>query len=299
MDTNKPEPPKNIQELLNEFNQFITQKYAPPTPVVPPPTVPIHKPIEMASIIRPSGWSQSTTAPYFNQKNAEKVKQIIEALEADPDHDRYFEVRKLRLTVKTFMQQFHQGWRWLMECHPDETVREKFKSIKEGGHIRVDKNGNVGVRIALIDPSVNELLACGIPVKGLNVNPSSWKKELDDYIELAEVGSKLVIGNQFFSIADKEYVRILIAQLDEFIILDLSDTCIQVARVGQEPLENIPIGGESEEEVTQLLVDKIEGEPEPELIPLPAEPEPDPKEEPMSPEEKKEDAEFKGIQDDI
>lgn len=299
MDTNKPEPPKNIQDLLNEFSAFIAQKYTPqvvtPLSQPQPPAVPIHKPIELATIIRPSGWSQSTTAPYFNQKNAEKVKQIIEALEADPDHDRYFEIRKLRLTVKTFMQQFHQGWRWLMECHPDESVREKFKSIKEGGHIRVDKNGSVGVRIALIDPNINELLSCGIPVKGLTAQPSTWKKELDEYIENAELGSKLIIGNQFFSLQDKEYVRILVAQLEEFVILDLSDTSIVVARVGQEPLENIPVEGEDESN-TQLLVDKIEGEPIPEVE---EEPPDSSKEEPMSAEEKKEDAEFKGIQDDI
>lgn len=180
----------------------------------------------------PENWSPTTNAPYYTEKNGLKVLEIFNKLLEDTDNDMYFDTHSRRINVKTFCMQFHQGWQWLRERHPDVKIRELAIKLKEEDLIQLRKNGYKGVRINFINPSINELLSCATKVGSVN-KIRSWKDDLDKFIDEATDGQKLEVKKLVLSNTDKIYIETVISQVPDFGLLKMTDTMFVVAKIGK------------------------------------------------------------------
>ncbi len=179
----------------------------------------------------PDTWSPTTNAPYYTEKNGLKVLEIFNKLIEDTENDIYFDTHAKRINVKTFCMQFHQGWQWLRERHPDPKVRELAIKLKTEELIQLRKNGYKGVRVNFLNPTVNELMACATKVGTVN-KIRSWKDDLDKFIDEATDGQKLEVKRLMLSQTDKVYIETVLAQVPEFSLLKMNDTSFTVARIG-------------------------------------------------------------------
>lgn len=180
----------------------------------------------------PDNWSPTTNAPYYTEKNGLKVLEIFNKLLEDTDNDMYFDTHSRRINVKTFCMQFHQGWQWLRERHPDIKIRELAIKLKEEELIQLRKNGYKGVRINFLNPTVNELLSCASKVGSVN-KISSWKDDLDKFIDEATDGQKLEVKKLILSNTDKIYIETVLSQVPDFGLLKMTDTMFVVAKIGK------------------------------------------------------------------
>lgn len=159
---------------------------------------------------------------YYNPKTAEMVKNVIDAMLADPDKlDQKLFLRDFRaLSRGSLYVRCWQGFRFLRDkLDPDGIYKEAHK------HITMRKSVD-GIRF-MWKRDVSK-------IKSMPVQPEQktkeWKDQFDEFIENAAPGDTFLRKDIEIDNDDREYIKRSLINLPEFKLFKLEKHLVKIAR---------------------------------------------------------------------
>jgi hypothetical protein len=182
------------------------------------------------SASKPKGWKPSSTASYYKKEYAVEIKIYIDKILENPDHDIRISHILARRSVKTVLQRLTQGWLYLIQNM--DTEDGKYAKARELIEIRKDYNAEgklIGLRLVHtgrakirdFQPLDGEIVP-KVEIK------NEWKNDLEEFMENSVDGEKFSRDKLDLSEADMEYIMRSFARLNNFHVVKLTKSKVEI-----------------------------------------------------------------------
>lgn len=140
---------------------------------------------------KPKGWSHKASAPYFKEIYGQQMKDIFDALIANPNQDFMYDYKtyaQYGLSSTTTYLRVNQSIRYLLEKMDPDGKYQKFYHEK----ILIKKERNVGVRICVLPEFRVQTVAEHLAARAVipKFEGPAWRKKMEDWLEKAQPGDK-------------------------------------------------------------------------------------------------------------
>lgn len=218
-------PDNPIDSLVSEVNEGLKEAFSALKEVKEIREKERQKRIEAVKHMeKPSSWKEGTVAPYYREKFALEIKNVLDEMIADVAVDPNKADRMFRYDVFTKLSghslyiKIHQSVSYLIDKldTPDGKYR-KFRAL-----IDIKREPGIGVRIAYM-PAKNTreetplTAADKIDTKKNRVQPIIWKQKIEDFFEQSEPGKVLHIKKLTLTEEEQQYVKDMLAGIDHYL----------------------------------------------------------------------------------
>lgn len=144
---------------------------------------------------KPPGWSRRSCAPYYKERYALEMKDVLDGMMADRKDRvyRYDEfLAKFGVSKESLYLRVNQSLRYLLEnMDDDDHTYGRFQEM-----ITITRERNIGICIRFI-PEFREGDISNFKPESVRPKDEApkWKQRIDDYLEDGEVGQPLLVDN--------------------------------------------------------------------------------------------------------
>lgn len=178
-------------------------------------------------INRPVTWSSTSNAAYYKEKYGKVLLKWLETLEASgPEKDLLLDSKKLRKSRESLVIQISQSWMWLINNAPSEQEAHRLMELKAKILVKRVLEGVILVWKKEINPDdiVSKLVNSQVKTS------EAWKKELLDFVNVAEDGKLLHVDGIILEPYDIAWIKEFIERTKGLFLKKLGTTSFQIVK---------------------------------------------------------------------